>query len=324
MKKALVLGCTGQDGSYCVDFLLKKKYQVHGLIRKSATNNKINIQHLVDSSVFNKNFFLHKGDLLDFISLESAINESMPDEIYNFADQDKVVWSHDIPIYSNNVTASSVIQILEILRKRKNKIKFFQPVSSNIFGLNNAANLNENTTLNPASLYALAKCSAFLSVKMYSKIYKIFGCGAIYFNHESPRRGEDYVTKKIVKSACDIYLGKKKFLELGDISIKIDWGYAPDYVEAAWKIMQLPSPDFYIIGSGKAHTVEYFARKTFAYLGLNLTKYLKINKKLIRPNKTKNLIANTSKAFKAFGFKNKTSLDEIIKEMVDAELSVKK
>ena len=201
---------------------------MHGLIRKSATNNKINIQHLVDSPVFNKNFFLHKGDLLDFISLETAINISMPDEIYNFADQDNVVWSHDIPIYSNNVTAGSVIQILEILRKSKKKIKFFQPVSSNIFGLNNAANLNENTILNPASLYALAKCSAFLSVKMYSKIHKIFGCGAIYFNHESPRRGEDYVTQKIVKSACDIYSGKKKFLELGDISIKIDWGYAPD------------------------------------------------------------------------------------------------
>jgi GDPmannose 4,6-dehydratase len=320
-KIALVLGVTGQDGSYISEFLIKKNYYVHGMIRKSSTSNTRNIDHLINNmSIYNKLFFLHRGDLLDYISISKIINEVKPDEIYNFADQDHVGWSFDVPLYSWNTTASSVIQILELLRKNKKRIKFFQPASSNMFGLTKNKKIDENTILAPGSLYALGKASSFLAVKMYVKMYKIFGCGAIFFNHESPRRSEEYVTRKIVKNACDIYLGKKKFIELGDINIKIDWGYAKDYVEAAWKIMQLKDPDFFIIATGRTNSVRVFAEKTFSYLGLNFYKYLKINKKLLRPVITKSLNANTSKAFKRFKFKNKVSLDSLIKIMVDSEL----
>ena len=320
-KTALILGVTGQDGSYISEFLLKKNYYVHGVIRKSSTSNTRNIDHLInDKNLYNKLFFLHRGDLLDYFSISNTINEINPDEIYNFADQDHVGWSFDIPMYSWNTTASSVIQILELLKKNKKKIKFFQPVSSNMFGLTEDKKINESTELSPGSLYALGKASAFLAVKMYAKIYKIFGCGAIFFNHESPRRSEEYVTKKIVKTACDIYSGKKNFIELGDINIKIDWGYAKDYVEAAWKIMQLKNPDFFIIATGKTNSIKTFAEKTFSYLNLDFYKFLKINNNLLRPVVTKSLSADTSKAFKTFNFKNKVNLDSLIKIMVDDEL----
>ena len=198
-KKAIILGVTGQDGSYIAELLLKKKYHVHGLARKSATSNTANIDALInDKKIFNKNFFIHKGDLLDPVSIIRLINKIKPDEIYNFADQDHVGWSHEIPIYSFNVTALSVLQIFEFLKMQKKKIKYFQPVSSNMFGLSNEKFLNEKSNLSPGSVYALAKSSTYLAAKMYSKINNIFICGAIFFNHESPRRSKEYVTKKIV------------------------------------------------------------------------------------------------------------------------------
>ena len=238
-KKAIILGVTGQDGSYMAEFLLKKNYSVHGIYRKSATSNTKNINHLLNNSkVFNKKFFLHKGDLIDPISIFRTISLLKPDEIYNFADQDHVGWSYEIPIYSFNVTTLSVIQIFEFLKLNGKKIKFFQPLSSNMFGLSNEKSLSENSILSPSSVYALAKSSTYLAAKMYRKINKSFICGAIFFNHESPRRSEEYVTKKIVKSVCEIYKKKKKYIYLGDISAKIDWGYAKEYVEVAWKIMQ--------------------------------------------------------------------------------------
>ena len=321
MKKVLILGVTGQDGSYLADFLLKKKYLVHGLFRKSATGNTKNIDHIINNSkLFNKFFFLHRGDLLDAVSLNNVINKVQPSEIYNFADQDHVGWSRDIPIYSYTTTTLAVIQIFEFLKTIKKKIKFFQPVSSNMFGLSNEGSLNENSTLSPASVYALAKSSTYLAAKMYSNIHNLFLCGAIFFNHESPRRSDEYVTKKIIKGACDIYFGKKNFLYLGDTSAKIDWGYAKDYVEMAWRIMQQKKPDFFIIGTGKNTSVEQFTQECFKYVGLDYKKYLKIDKTLLRPNKTKNLKANISKAKKTLNYKVKTNIKELIKIMMDNEL----
>ena len=321
-KKAVILGVTGQDGSYLLEFLLSKNYEVHGLIRKAATTNTANINHLInDNNVFNKSFFLHKGDLLDFGSISSIINDVQPDELYNLADQDHVGWSFEIPMYSFSTTAQAVLQILELLRRSKKKIKFFQPVSSNMFGLTNEKKQNENTVLCPGSIYALGKASAFLAVKMYASVYKMFTCGAIFFNHESPRRPEEYVTKKIIKAACDIYSGKKDSIELGDIKIKIDWGYAKDYVEVAWEIMQLKKPDFFVIATGKTNSVETFAKKAFDYLDLDFYKYLKINKKLIRPVTNQTLVGNTSKAQKTFNYKPKTNIDQLIKIMIESELS---
>mgnify|MGYP001357254226 FL=1 len=321
-KTAIVIGITGQDGSYAVELLLKKKYKVHGILRKTSTSNTRNIDHLIrNNKIFNKKFFIHKGDLLDSISILKIINKVNPDEIYNFADQDHVGWSYDIPIYSYNVTALSVIQIFEFLKMQRKKIKFFQPVSSNMFGLSNEKKLNEKSNLSPASVYALGKSSTYLAAKMYSITHKLFICGAIFFNHESPRRSYDYVTKKIVKDVCEIYRGNKKHLYLGDIKPKIDWGYAKDYVEMAWKIMQQKKPDFFVIGTGTNTSVEKFAEECFKYVGLNYKKYLKIDKKLLRPAKTKNLRADFKKAKKILNYKVKTKIKQLIKIMMEEELS---
>ena len=321
-KKALILGVTGQDGSYAAELLLSKKYQVHGVYRKSATTNTKNINNLIsDKKIFEKNFFLHKGDLLDPISITNILSKVKPDEIYNFADQDHVGWSYDIPIYSFNVTTLSVIQIFEFLKMYKKKIKYFQPLSSNMFGLSKDKKLHENSTLSPGSLYALAKSSTYLASKMYRDIYNIFICGAIFFNHESPRRSEEYVTKKIVKSVCEIFYKKRKYIYLGDISAKIDWGYAKEYVEIAWKIMQQAKPEFFMIGTEKNISVREFVKECFSYLGLNYKNHLKINPKLLRPSKTVTLRANTAKAQAKINFKVKTNVKKLIKIMMEHELT---
>lgn len=322
MKKiALILGVTGQDGSYAAELLLKKNYKVFGFVRKSATDNRKNILHLINNKkIFNKNFFIIHGDLLDYSSIYNAIKNCKPNEIYNFADQDHVRWSFEIPSYSFNTTCSSVIQILESIKSINKKIKYFQPVSSNMFGLSDDKKQNEKTTLKPNSVYAVAKAATYLACKMYQNVFNLKIYGAIFYNHESPRRSEEYVTQKIIKAASKIYQGKQKFLYLGDINAKIDWGYAKDYVEAAWKIMQQTKPDFFIISSGKAHSVEYFVKHTFDLLDLDYKKYLKVDKKLLRPSKTKTLLGNYSKAKQKFGYKNKTPLKKLIKIMLDFEM----
>ena len=320
-KKVLILGSTGQDGSYMIEFLIKKKYQVHGLIRRSATGNTKNINHLInDKKIFNKHLFLHKGDLLDTNSLAAIIKKTIPNEIYNFADQDHIRWSFEIPSYSFNVTARSVIEILEIIKNTNRKIKYFQPVSSNIFGLTKTKSQNEITNKDPNSIYSIGKIAAYHSCLMYNRIFNLFACGAIFYNHESPRRSSEYVTQKIVETVCKIYHKEEQYLYLGDISAKIDWGYAKDYVEAAWKIMQQKKPDFFVIASGKTTSVEYFVKKCFSYVGLDYKKYIKIDKKLFRPVKNSPLKGNTSKARRTFGFKNKTSIDDLIEIMMNSEL----
>ena len=321
MKKVLILGVTGQDGSYMADLLLKKNYQIHGVIRKSATGNTKNINHIINNhKIFNKKFFIQKGDLLDSISINNIIDKVQPEEIYNFADQDHVGWSRDIPVYSYSTTTLAVIQIFEFLKMQNRKIKFFQPLSSNMFGATKESSLSENSNLSPTSIYALAKSSTYLASKMYSKVNNLFICGAIFFNHESPRRSKEYVTTKIIKGVCDIYHGKQKYLYLGDISAEIDWGYAKDYVETAWQIMQQKKPDFFIIGTGVNTSVEKFAKECFEYVGLDYKKYLKVDKKLLRSNKTKNLKADLKKSKKILNYKVKTNIHELIKLMMKNEL----
>jgi len=319
-KKALILGVTGQDGSYMAELLLQKKYLVFGMVRKSATGNTIHIENLIKEKKFNKKFIIVKGDLLDPGSIKNIINSINPDEIYNFADQDHVGWSYHIPSYSMKTTALAVIDILEILKSKKKKIKFFQPISSNIFGESKEIYQDENTKIAPESIYALGKSTAYLGSKMYNKVFGVHVCGAIFFNHESPRRSIEYVSKKIVSQSCEIFYKKRKKLYLGDVNAKIDWGYAKDYVMAAWKIMQLKKADFFIIGSGKLTTVKSFAKMCFDYLGLDYSNYIVIDKKLIRPSKTSFLKANTAKAKKTFNFKIKTDIKKLVKIMMDSEL----
>ena len=317
-KKILILGVTGQDGSFLAKFLIKKNFQVHGLVRKSATGNLSNIKNILNNS----NFTIHHGDLLDLISIQNIISSLKPDEIYNFADQDHVRWSFELPAYSFDVTGSSVVKILEIVKKFSPKSKFFQPLSSNIFGNSKSKKQNEKEPFTPLSIYALGKVSAYYACEMYKKLYNMKIYGAIFYNHESEFRPEEYVTRKITKSVARIFYGKQKKLILGDISSKIDWGYAGDYVEAAYKIMQLKNPDFFVIASGKGYSVEFFLKKSFEYVGLNYKKYIKIDKKLFRLKKNATLIGNTKKAKKFIKFKNKTNINKLIAIMMENDLKL--
>ena len=315
-KKILILGVTGQDGSFMAKFLLKKNFKVHGLVRKSATGNLRNIKSILQNS----NFTIHHGDLLDLISIQNIITTLKPDEIYNFADQDHVRWSFELPAYSFDVTGASVVKILEIIKNFSPKSKYFQPLSSNIFGNSKRKKQNEKEPFTPLSVYALGKVSAYYACEMYKKLYNMKIYGAIFYNHESEFRPEEYVTRKITKSVARIFYGKQKKLVLGDISSKIDWGYAGDYVEAAYKIMQLKNPDFFIIASGKGYTVEFFLKKSFEYVGLDYKKYIKIDKKLFRLKKNATLIGNTNKAKRFIKFKNKTNINKLIALMMENDL----
>ena len=315
MKKALILGVTGQDGSYTAELLLKKNYKVFGLFRKSATGNKKNLTNVLK----NKNLKLVQGDVTDPISLDYIIDKCKPDEIYNFADQDHVGWSFKIPSYSMRITALSVIDILEILRKKKRMIKYFQPISSNIFGLTNTRKQNEKTAYNPNSIYALAKTTAIHACKLYSRVYNVHACGAIFYNHESPRRSSDYVSKKIVEQSVEIYMKKRKYLYLGDVSAKIDWGYSKEYVEAAWRIMQQKKPDFYVIATGKQNSVKDFVSLCFKRLGLKYKNHVRVDKKLLRPSKTSSLIGDIKKARNILKFNPKVNIKKLIDIMIESE-----
>ena len=317
-KKILILGVTGQDGSILAKYLLRKNFKVHGLVRKSATGNLVNIKTIIGNS----NFFVHHGDLLDLISIEKIIRKVKPDEIYNFADQDHVRWSFEIPSYSFDITGSSVVKILEIIKNHSPKSKYFQPLSSNIFGNSKRIKQDENEKFSPLSIYALGKVAAYYACKMYSSVYGLKIYGAIFYNHESEFRPEEYVTRKITKSVARIFYGKQKKLILGDIKAKIDWGYAGDYVKAAYDIMQLKTPDFFIIASGKSHSVEFFAKKCFEYVGLNYKKYLGVDKKLFRPKRNSTLIGNTNKAKRLIKFKNKTNVQKLISIMMENDLRI--
>jgi GDPmannose 4,6-dehydratase len=318
MKTALIFGVTGQDGSYLSEILLQKGYQVHGVIRKSATGNLRNIQHLIDQN--RDSFILHRGDLADTSSISRIISAVLPDEIYNEADQDHVRWSYDLSEYAIDITAGGVVRILESIRLFSPKSKFFQPCSSNMFGITDSLTQNESTQFNPQSPYAIAKTTAYYTTKFYRETHGLFATTAILYNHESPRRTDDYVSRKITSSIAKILSGKLDYLYLGDISAIIDWGYAKDYMNAAWNIMQLSKPQDFIIGSGKAHSVEDFVKIAFSLVNLNYEHYLKINENLIRPSKTTTLIGDISKAEKMFNFKNEYSLDSLIKLMLSNDL----
>ena len=234
-KKALIFGVTGQDGSYLAEILVNKGYKVFGVYRKSSTGNLINLNNLIlNPKIFNKSFYLIKGDLLDVMSINRIIKEVKPDEIYNEADQDHVGWSYEIPYYSIDITATSVVKILEAIKLFKPDAKYFQPCSSNMFGLSKNKFQNEKTQFNPQSIYAIGKVSAYHTVRYYRDIFGLRCYTGIFYNHESPRRRIEYVSRKITNTAARIYLKKQNHISLGDTSVTIDWGYAREYMEAAY------------------------------------------------------------------------------------------
>jgi len=313
-KKALVLGINGQDGSFLAELLLSKGYKVHGFIRRTSTGNTKNINHLTDKIT------LHRGDLADTTSLYRVINKVRPQEIYNEADQDHVSWSYDGVGYSCDITGAAVGRILEIIKQVDPKIKYFQPVSSNMFG--KAENpQTEETHLRPQSPYACAKVYAFMLVRYFRDVRGLFASSAIFFNHESPRRTESYVSRKITRAAVRISLGLEDKLRLGDMDARIDFGYAKEFVEAAWRIMQLERPDDFVIGTGEVHSIREFAEEAFRLVGLKLDDYLETDPGLLRPGKTATLMADYSKARRVFGFEPQVRFKELVRLMVEHDMA---
>ncbi len=320
-RRALILGVTGQDGSYLADILLGKGYEVHGLYRKSSTGNTSNIRHIIDNSeVFGKSFFLHRGDLADPTSLYRVISEVRPEELYNEADQDHVGWSYDMVGYSCDITGAAVGRILEMVRQIDPQIRYFQPCTSNMFGMSSMETQNESTPLNPQSPYAVGKTFAYHMSRYYRDAFGMHVSTGILYNHESPRRTPEYVTRKITQAAARIFLGRQNSLILGDLTAKIDWGYARDYMEAAWLMLQQDVPGDYIIATGVAHSVEEFVREAFNYLGLDPLKYVKTSSQFVRPTKTSILVGDTTKARASLGFTPSITFSELVRMMVDADI----
>ena len=334
-KTALIYGITGQDGSYLSEFLIKKNYVVHGVKRRSSSINTERINHLYqDPHEKNKNFILHYGDVTDTISVKNTIEKIKPDEIYNLAAQSHVGVSFQIPEYTANVDALGTLRILESIRSLnlKKKVKFYQAGTSEMFGKTVTKYQNEKTNFYPRSPYAASKVYAHWITVNYRESYNIFACNGILFNHESPVRGETFVTKKIVSGLYKIKNKKLKTLYLGNIYSKRDWGHARDYVEAMWKILQQKKPDDFVIATGKQYTVKQFINLTCKELnlqikwkgkGLNETALdkngkavIKIDKNYFRPSEVDSLLGDSAKAKKVLNWRPKINLKQLIKEMI--------
>ena len=320
MKKALITGITGQDGSYLAELLLSKGYEVHGIIRRASTFNTGRLDHIyVDPHSKKARLFLHYGDISDAEQINNIIFNLKPDEVYHLAAQSHVRVSFDIPEYTGNITALGTVRILEAIRRSGRKIKFYNAASSEMFG-SALPPQSETTQFQPQSPYACAKVYAHWMVRNYRDGYGLFASNGILFNHESPRRGETFVTRKITRGLAAILSGKQKKLYLGNLGAKRDWGFAPAYVEGMWEILQQKKPDDFVLGTGQSHSVREFAQAVFSYAGLNWKKYVSIDKKYFRPTEVKVLKADTSKAKKTLGWEAKVNFHDLVKIMVDADL----
>ena len=319
-KKALITGITGQDGSYLAEYLLSKGYEVHGIIRRASTFNTSRIDHIyADPHDPEARLRLHYGDLTEGETLHSIIYNEKPDEIYNLGAQSHVRVSFDIPEYTTKVVATGVTRILESIRKSGNNVRFYQASSSEMFG-SAAPPQSETTPFQPRSPYACAKLYAYWLTRNYREGYDMFACNGILFNHESPRRGETFVTRKITRAVAAIVAGKQEFLYLGNLKAKRDWGYAPEYVEAMHLMLQQSRPDDFVIGTGETHSVEEFVELTFEYAGLKAKDHVRIDPKYFRPTEVEVLIADASKAEKKLKWTPRIKFDELAKIMVDADM----
>jgi GDPmannose 4,6-dehydratase len=319
-KKALITGITGQDGSYLAELLLHKGYEVHGIIRRASTFNTSRIDHIyIDPHDPDARLFLHYGDISDSEQINGIIYNVKPDEIYHLGAQSHVRVSFDIPEYTGNTTGLSTTRILEAIRRSGNGIKFYQASSSELYGASPPPQ-SENTPFRPRSPYACAKLYAFWMVSNYREGYNMFASNGILFNHESPRRGETFVTRKITRGISRILARKDKYLYLGNMDAKRDWGYSPEYVECMWKILQYDKPDDFVIGTGESHSVKEFVEKAFSYAGLDWNDHVRIDPKYFRPTEVESLIADQSKSKKLLGWEPKIKFNDLVKIMMDADL----
>jgi GDPmannose 4,6-dehydratase len=322
VKKALITGITGQDGSYLAELLLEKGYEVHGIIRRASTFNTGRIDHLYqDPHINGVHLFLHYGDIADSTNLIKLLYRVQPDEIYHLAAQSHVRVSFDIPEYTGDVTGLSTIRILEAIREADLKSRFYQASSSEMFGKVSEVPQRETTPFYPRSPYGAAKVYAYWVTVNYRESYDIFACNGILFNHESPRRGETFVTRKITRAAARIKAGLDKKLYLGNLDARRDWGYAREYVKAMWLMLQEDQPDDYVIATGETHSVREFLEEAFSRLGLDWRDHVEIDSKYYRPAEVDLLVGDASKARKRLGWEPKVSFKELVALMVDADLA---
>lgn len=324
MKKALVTGITGQDGSYLAELLLEKGYEVHGIMRRASTFNTHRIEHIYqDPHDLGRRLHLHYGDLADASTIRKLIYKIQPEEIYHLGAQSHVKVSFEIPESTANITGLGTLRILEAIRDYEEhtgkKVKFYQASSSEMFG-GAPPPQSETTPFYPKSPYAAAKAFAFYLTRNYREGYNMFAVNGILFNHESPRRGETFVTRKITRGIARIKAGLDKKVYLGNLESKRDWGYAPEYVEAMWRMLQHPTPEDFVIGTGETHSVQEFVEAAFAHAGMNWKDHVVIDERYYRPTEVDVLLADTTKAKQKLGWEAKTKFNDIVKIMVDADL----
>jgi GDPmannose 4,6-dehydratase len=322
MKKAIITGITGQDGSYLAEFLLSKGYEVHGLIRRASTFNTGRIDHIYqDSHLPDVNLYLHYGDLSDSGQLTNLIYNVQPDEIYHLGAQSHVRVSFDMPEFTGDITGLGTTRFLEAIRRSGIKTRFYQASSSEMFG-GTPAPQNESSPFRPRSPYAAAKVYAYWMVRNYKEAYNMFATNGILFNHESPRRGETFVTRKVTRGLANILAGKEKKIYLGNLDARRDWGYAPEYVEAMWLMLQQDKPEDYVIGTGESHSVKEFLEEVFSYAGLDWEEYVEIDSRYFRPTEVEFLLADASKAKKKLKWNPKVTFNELVRIMVDCDMEL--
>lgn len=325
MKKALITGITGQDGSYLAELLLSRGYEVHGIIRRSSTFNTGRIDHLYQDLHKNDNavkLLLHYGDLTSVDTLIEVIYSVRPDEIYNLAAQSHVRVSFDMPEYTSNVDALGTIRILEAIRRSGIQERFYQASTSELFGSAKPPQ-SESTHFEPCSPYAAAKLYSYWMTRIYREGYNMFACNGILFNHESPRRGETFVTRKITRALAAIRSGDQDKLFLGNLDSKRDWGYAPEYVEAMWLMLQQDKADDYVVATGESHSIRDFLDEAFGYVEMDWKKYVEIDPRYFRPTEVEYLLGDPSKAKKQLNWEPKVKFHELVRIMVDADLELK-
>jgi GDPmannose 4,6-dehydratase len=321
MKKALITGITGQDGSYLAELLLNKDYEVHGIIRRASTFNTERIDHLYqDPHINGVRLFLHYGDIGDSTNLIKLLYRIQPDEIYHLGAQSHVRVSFDIPEYTGDVTGLGTVRILEAIRETGLKTKFYQASSSEMFGKVQEVPQRETTPFYPRSPYGAAKVYSYWLTVNYRESYGMFACNGILFNHESPRRGETFVTRKVTRAAARIKTGLENKLYLGNLDAKRDWGYAKEYVEAMWLMLQQEEPDDYVIATGETHSVRELVEEAFSYAGLDWRTHLEIDRRYYRPAEVDLLIGDATKAQKKLGWEAKTKFRDLVRLMVDADM----
>ncbi len=323
MKKALITGISGQDGSYLTELLLSKGYEVHGMIRRSSTFNTGRVDHIYRDphNGDRAKMRLHYGDLASSDSMQNLISQVEPDEIYNLAAQSHVRVSFDLPEYTGDVTGLGTIRLLEAIRRVGGNIRFYQASTSELFGSASPPQ-SESTPFEPQSPYAAAKAYAHWVTKNYRDGYGMFASSGILFNHESPRRGETFVTRKITRAVAAILAGIQKNLYMGNLDSKRDWGYAPEYVEVMWRLMQQDDPMDIVIGTGESHTVREFLQEAFGYVDLDYEEFVRIDERYFRPTEVDYLLADPTKAYEALGWEPRIKYKDLVRIMMDADLEL--